>query len=40
MINKGASGGKAVVYAETSPGLVEMRIHGVLGDTQFAGDLL
>jgi hypothetical protein len=40
VVGQDAGGGEAVVHAETLARLVEMGVHGVLGDLQFAGDLL
>ena len=39
-VERDAGGGIAIGGAETPPGLVQMPVDGVLGEAQFAGDLL
>jgi hypothetical protein len=40
MVGQDAGGGETVIHAETLARLVEVGVYGVLGDLQFAGDLL
>jgi len=40
MVGQGAGGGEAVLQAEALARLVQVGVHGVLGNLQFAGDLL
>lgn len=40
MVGQGAGRGETVLHAQPAAGLVEVGVNGVLGDVQFAGDLL